>query len=67
MALPDSPLTDADRAAVLDATAKLYGLVVAPEWRAEVLLHMKVIGEAAQLVGAFPLDDQSEQAPVFTA
>jgi len=67
MAHPDTPLTDADRAAVLDATARQQGLAVAPEWRAEILLHMKVIGEAAQLVAAFPLDDQSEPAPVFTA
>lgn len=67
MAHPVSPLTDADRATLLDATAKLLGLGIAPETRAEVLFHMKVIGEAAQLVAEFPLDDQAELAPVFAA
>jgi hypothetical protein len=67
MANPVSAPSDSDRAALLDASAKLQGLAIAPEWRAEVLFHMKVIGEAAQLVAEFPLGDQVELAPIFRA
>ena len=59
------PPSDEDRAAFLDAAIEMLGLAVAPEWRAEVLAHMKVTAEAARLVLDFPLDDELEPAPVF--
>ena len=64
MTLPHSP-TDEERAAGLAATAKLLGLTVAPQWREEILFHMKVLAEAAQLLAEFPLDDAIEPAPIF--
>lgn len=56
---------DKDRAAVLDATSATLGLAVAPAWRADVLFHMKLVGEAARLLQEFPLSDDIEAAPVF--
>ena len=64
MTLPLLP-TDEDRAAALAAAARLLGLSVAPEWREEILFHMKVLGEAAQLLADFPLDDVVEPAAIF--
>jgi hypothetical protein len=60
------PPSDEERAASLDAAIRMLGLVVAPEWRAEVLAHMKVTAEAARLVLDFPLDDTVDPAPVFS-
>jgi hypothetical protein len=65
MADPNPP-SDGDRAAMLDAAAAVLGLTVAPEWRGEILFHMKVIGETAQRLMEFPLDDSVEPAPIFT-
>jgi hypothetical protein len=60
-----TPPSEDDLAASLDATAKLLGLEVAPAWRSEVLVHMKVIAAAAQLLTGFPLDEEAAPAPVF--
>lgn len=57
--------TDEDRAAALDAAIALLGLTIEPGWREAILAHMKVTGEAAQLVLEFPLEDELEPAPVF--
>jgi len=56
---------DTDYVAALDATSALLGLEIEPAWREAILAHMKVIGEAAQLVQEFPLADEIEPAPVF--
>ncbi len=52
--------------AVLDSAAALLRLPVAPEWRDDVLVHLRTITAAAQLVEAYPLDDECGTAPVFT-
>jgi hypothetical protein len=62
--LPPLP-TDKDREAALDAMTALLGLTIEPLWREAILAHMKVTGEAAQLVLDFPLEDDIEPAPVF--
>jgi hypothetical protein len=62
---PEQIVTNEEPAAALDAAARLLGLSVEPAWRAEILFHMKVIAEAVQLVGEFPLDEAIEPAPVF--
>ena len=54
-----------DRIAMLDAAIAQLGLAVAPAWREAVLIHMEVIADAARLVEEFPLEDESEPAPVF--
>jgi hypothetical protein len=59
------PATDDGLNAMLDATAGLLGLAIAPAWRGEVLAHMKVIANSAQLLAEFPLDEETVPAPVF--
>jgi len=59
--LPD----DKDREAALDAAIALNGVAVDPAWRQAILGHMKVIGEAANLLREFPLGDEADPAPVF--
>ncbi|GJD35146.1 DUF4089 domain-containing protein [Methylobacterium aerolatum] len=64
---PDLPLPALDLDAVLDASAGLLGLTVAPEWRGPVLANLRVLRAAASLVEGFPLPDEAEAAPVFGA
>ena len=49
----------------VDDGAKLLGLTILPEWRPTVVQHLVRTAEAAEVVLAFPLDDQIELAPVF--
>ena len=65
MAMPRPIPTDTDRAAVLDAATALLGLAIDPAWRESILAHMKITGEAAQLVLEFRLEDEVEPAPVY--
>lgn len=51
---------------LIDA-AGVLGLIIAPEWRAEVRGHLVVMLRLAGQVTAFPLDDAAEPAPVFVA
>ena len=66
-AAPIPSPSDADLEAMLDAAAVLMRLPIAPEWRADVLVHLRTVTAAAQLVEAFPLPDEREPAPVFAA
>jgi len=59
------PFRDEDREAMLDAATASLGLPRETARRAEVLAHMKLIGEAAKQVLDFPLADTVEVAPVF--
>jgi len=65
MPFPERTLTDEACAAALDAATALLGLTIDADWRDAVLFHMKVTAETAQLVLAFPLEDELEPAPVF--
>lgn len=51
----------------LDANAALLGIVVAPEWRDAVRLHLRITHDMAQRVLEFPLPDEAEPALVFRA
>jgi hypothetical protein len=51
----------------LDANALLLGIVVAPEWRDQVLMHLRITRDLAQLVLDFELPDDADAAPVFRA
>jgi hypothetical protein len=53
--------------AFIDASAGVLGLEIRPEWRENVLANMVTLGAAADLVGAVPLGDEIEAAPIFTA
>ncbi|HEY1723354.1 MAG TPA: DUF4089 domain-containing protein [Magnetospirillaceae bacterium] len=57
--------TEADRAALLDASMTALGIPLAQEWRADVLMHMNLLREAALLLEGFALDDAIEPAPIF--
>jgi hypothetical protein len=51
----------------VDAAIASAGLKVEPQWRASIDAHFEAITKAAALVMAFPLDDDVEPAPVFSA
>jgi Protein of unknown function (DUF4089) len=53
--------------AFIDAAARTLGLVVEPSWRPAVKLNLALIYRQAALVTDFPLPDDTEPAPVFTA
>lgn len=51
----------------LDANTALLDLVVEPEWRESVRLHLRITRDLAQRVMEFPLPDDIDPAPVFRA
>ena len=53
--------------ALIDAGTRLLGIPVRPEWREAIRLHLAVSLAHARTVAEFPLPDEAEQAPVFTA
>jgi hypothetical protein len=56
---------DAD--ALIDASLPLLDLALPEGSRAVVKLHLETAERLSRLILAFPLDDESEPAPVFTA
>lgn len=46
---------------------KVMGLTIEDDWRPAVEANMAATAKAAELVLAFPLDDDVEAAPVFVA
>ena len=58
------PAFDAD--ALIDAMPPLIGLTPLEGARPAVKLHLEIAVRLARLVVDFPLDDDSEPAPVFT-
>lgn len=53
--------------ALIDAGTAVLGIAVAPEWRKQVRLHLAISLRHAAAVGAFPLPDETDPAPVFQA
>jgi 1-carboxybiuret hydrolase subunit AtzG-like protein len=53
--------------ALIDASLPLLGLALPEDLRAGVKLHLETAERLSRLVLEFPLDDESEPAPVFTA
>jgi hypothetical protein len=51
----------------MDASANLLGLTIEPEWRDAVRANLAMTFRLGQLVGEFPMPDEAEPAPVFTA
>jgi hypothetical protein len=51
----------------LDGNATLLGIVVAPEWRDAVRLHLRITRDLAQRVLEFQLPDDADPATVFRA
>ena len=56
---------DAD--ALIDANLPLRGLALEEDSRAVVKLHVATAERLSRLVLSFPLEDEAEPAPVFTA
>jgi hypothetical protein len=57
--------TDLD--AFIDAGTTLLGIPVHPEWRAAIRQHLAVSFDLGRLVLEFPLPDEADPAPVFSA
>lgn len=49
------------------AVAGLLALPIDPAWMSSIVANLRVLHAAADLVGAFPLSDEAEAAPVFSA
>jgi hypothetical protein len=60
-------MTDAELDALIDATARALGLEIKPEWRDDVRANLAVTLRMGGLVRDFPLPDEADPAPVFTA
>jgi hypothetical protein len=53
--------------ALIDAGTALLGIPVHPEWRDAIRQHLAVSLDLARVVQEFPLPDQADPAPVFSA
>ena len=62
---PTEPAFDPEAYAV--AASGILGLALDPAWIAPVVANLRVLHAAAELVGAFPLPDEAEAAPVYAA
>jgi hypothetical protein len=62
---PEDPAFDPDTYA--EAVAGLLALPIDPAWMPSIAANLRVLHAAADLVGAFPLPDEAEAAPVFSA
>jgi hypothetical protein len=56
-----------DLDAWVDAMANVLGFEIPAEDRAAVIFNLQVTMRNAALVESFPLDDEAEPAPVFSA
>jgi Protein of unknown function (DUF4089) len=53
--------------ALIDASLPLLGLELPDVSRAVVKLHLETAERLSRLVRGFPLDDEAEPAPIYTA
>ena len=51
----------------MTAAAQALGLTIEPGWRDGVKFNLRLMLDHAARVGAFPLPDDAEPAPVFHA
>ena len=63
----DPPPDEPDYEAFAIHAASMLGLSVDPGWRGPIAANLRVLHAAAALVTGFPLPDEAEAAPVFTA
>jgi hypothetical protein len=59
--------TEFDADSLIDASLPLMGLTLGDESRSVVKLHLTTAETLSRLVREFPLDDEAEPAPVYTA
>lgn len=60
-------MNDQQRDAFIKATADLLRLSIDNAWLPRVQSHFEVISQLADVVTAFDLTDEVEQAPIFLA
>ena len=60
-------MTEANLDSFMDASATVLGLVIQREWRDAVRANLAVTFRMGALVMEFPLPDEAEPAPVFSA
>jgi hypothetical protein len=66
--LSSTPALDKDTLKLqVDAAIASAGLPADAEWRASIDAHFEAIAKAASLVMEFPLEDELDPAPVFSA
>lgn len=51
----------------IDAGAKLLRIDIRPEWRVSIRMHLAISLAHAKAVDDFPLTDEADPAPVFSA
>jgi hypothetical protein len=60
-----SEIDDLD--AFVAAGTRLIGVVIQPEWRDAIRVHLSISLEHARIVANFPLPDETDPAAVFSA
>ena len=56
---------DFDPEALIDATAPLLGVMLTPEWRVQVVVHLRIAAEQVALLLSALIGDEEEPAQVF--
>jgi hypothetical protein len=65
--MTETPFTEAERDAYIAAASSLLALPVDPTWEPAIGANLTVLRAAAELVAGFPLPEEVEAAPIFTA
>jgi len=66
--MPEAPrMTAFDPETYASAASAMLALPIDPTWMQAIVANLRVLHAAAELVGAFPLPDEAEAAPVFEA
>ncbi len=60
-------MNEIDLDSFVDASALILGIAIQPEWREAVKANLALTLRMGALVLDFPLPDEAEPAPVFTA
>lgn len=60
-------MNEADLDGLMDASVLILGIAIQPEWREAVKANLALTFRMGALVLDFPLPDEAEPAPVFTA
>lgn len=63
--MPFPKAHEEDLARMLDATLAVHGIRPEAAWRADALMHLRAIADAAHLVMSLDLGDEAESAPVY--
>ena len=63
--MTETPKTEPDPEAIIDAMAPLLGLTVTPEYKPGIVTNLSVTAGLAKLILEFALDDHAEPAAVF--